>query len=132
MVADPDQLAARQEQFNELLTLADQPLAARLRWAEERAKAYRTGDQAAVFETLDLWQSWWRDVLLMAAGCSQAVVHIDRRADLEAAAAQYALPDLHAFVASINLAAQRLRDNVNPQLALEGVLLSMPERRAAR
>jgi len=132
MVADPSQLAARQEQFNELLTLTDQPLAARLRWAEECAKAYRAGEQAAVFEMLDLWQSWWRDVLLTAAGCPQAVVHIDRRDDLAAAATQYALPDLHAFVASISLAAQRLRDNVNPQLALEGVLLSMPERRAAR
>jgi DNA polymerase-3 subunit delta' len=132
MVADPSQLAARQEQFNELLTLTDQPLAARLRWAEECAKAYRAGEQAAVFEMLDLWQSWWRDVLLTAAGCPQAVVHIDRRDDLAAAATQYALPDLHAFVASISLAAQRLRDNVNPQLALEGVLLSIPERRAAR
>lgn len=126
----PDELTARQDQLAELLTLADQPLAARLRWAEERAKAYRAGDQTAVFETLDLWQSWWRDVLLTAAGCPQAVVHIDRRDDLAAAAAQYAIPDLHAFVASISLAAQRLRDNVNPQLALEGVALAMPERQA--
>ena len=132
MVADPNQLAVRQEQLNELLALTDQPLAARLRWAEEHAKAYRAGEQVAVFEMLDLWQSWWRDVLLTAAGCPQAVVHVNRRADLEAAAMQYTLPDLHAFVASISLAAQRLRDNVNPQLALEGVLLSIPERRAAR
>lgn len=131
MVESPDDLTARQERLDELLALTDRPLAARLRWAEEMAKAYRAGDQAAVFEMLELWQSWWRDVLLTAAGCPQAVVHIDRRTELEAAAARYALPDLHAFVASITLAVQRLRDNVNPQLALEGVLLSMPERRAA-
>lgn len=128
MVNARDELAARQDQLAELLALADQPLAARLRWAEERAKAYRAGDQTAVFEMLDLWQSWWRDVLLTAAGCPQAVSHIDRRNDLAAAAAQYAIPDLHAFVSGISLAAQRLRDNVNPQLALEGVVLAMPER----
>ncbi len=132
MIDAPDELAARQDQLAELLALADQPLAARLRWAEERAKAYRAGDQTAVFETLDLWQSWWRDVLLTAAGCPQAVVHIDRRHDLTAAAAQYAIPDLHAFVSGISLAAQRLRENVNPQLALEGVVLAMPERQAKR
>ncbi|MGQ9547189.1 MAG: DNA polymerase III subunit delta' [Roseiflexus sp.] len=126
MVESPDDLAAWQERLDELLTLVEQPLAARLRWAEEIAKSYRAGDQASVFEILELWQSWWRDVLLTAAGCPQAVVHIDRRADLEMAAARYALPDLHAFVAGISLAAQRLRDNVNPQLALEGILLSMP------
>ncbi|PMP80897.1 MAG: DNA polymerase III subunit delta', partial [Roseiflexus castenholzii] len=58
-----------------------------------------------------------------------AVVHIDRRDELVAAAAQHTVPDLHAFVSGIALAAQRLRDNVNPQLALEGVALAIPERR---
>lgn len=129
MIDTPDELAARRDQLAELLALADQPLATRLRWAEEQAKAYRAGDQTAVFETLDLWQSWWRDVLLTAAGCPQAVVHIDRRDELVAAAAQHTVPDLHAFVSGIALAAQRLRDNVNPQLALEGVALAIPERR---
>lgn len=132
MIDAPDELAARQNQLAELLALADQPLTARLRWAEERAKAYRAGDQTAVFETLELWQSWWRDVLLTAAGCPQAIIHIDRRDELARAATQYAIPDLYAFVAGISLAAQRLRDNVNPQLALEGVVLAMPERRSPR
>ncbi|MCS7287803.1 MAG: DNA polymerase III subunit delta' [Roseiflexus sp.] len=130
LIEAPDALAARQQRLDELLALADQPLVVRLRWAEECAKAYRAGEQTAVFETLDLWQSWWRDVLLTAAGCPQAIIHIDRREALAAAAAQYTVSDLHAFVSSISLAAQRLRDNVNPQLALEGMVLAMPERQA--
>lgn len=130
LVDAPDELNTWQNRLNELLDLADQSPVARLRWAEERAKDYRAGDQTAVFATLELWQSWWRDVLLTAAGCPQAVIHIDRRDDLAAAAAQYTIPDLHTFVSSISLAMQRLRDNVNPQLALEGVVLAMPERQA--
>lgn len=129
MVEAPEELEARQEQLAALLALNDLPIAARLRWAEERAKEYRGGEQTTVFETLALWQSWWRDVMLTAAGCPQAVIHIDRIDQLAAAAAQYGVADLHAFIMSINLAAQRLRENVNPQLALEGALLAFPERK---
>ncbi|NWG19698.1 MAG: DNA polymerase III subunit delta' [Chloroflexi bacterium] len=132
MADAPEELEARQEQLAALLSLAEQPIAARLRWAEERAKEYRAGEQAAVMDMLALWQSWWRDVLLTAAGCPQAIVHIDRRDEVTTAASHYAVADVHAFLTSIGLTVQRLRDNVNPQLAIEGTLLALPERRGVR
>jgi DNA polymerase-3 subunit delta' len=126
MTAAPDELEARQQQLEALVALNSQPRGAGFRWAEERAKEYRGGEQAAVFAALELWQSWWRDLLLTAAGCPEAIVHIDRRAELAQAAARYRLADVHAFVARLDSAARQLRENVNPQLALENVVLHLP------
>jgi DNA polymerase-3 subunit delta' len=126
MIAAPDELEARQQQLEALVALNSQPRGTGFRWAEERAKEYRGGEQAAVFAALELWQSWWRDLLLTAAGCPDAIVHIDRRAELAQAAVHYRLADIHAFVARIDSAARQLRENVNPQLALENVVLHLP------
>lgn len=126
MADAPEELAARRSQLDMLVALASQPRGAGFQWAEERAREYRGGDQAAVFAALDLWQSWWRDVMLSAAGCSDLVAHVDRRDELARAAARYPLADIHAFLARLAVAAQQLRENVNPQLALENVVLHLP------
>jgi DNA polymerase-3 subunit delta' len=126
MVDDPEELEQRQERLDALVALHGQPRRAGFRWAEERAKEYRAGQQEAVFAALDLWRSWWRDVLLVAGGCPEAIVHVDRRDELGQAAARYGLPEIHAFVARLGAATQQLRENVNPQLALENVLLHLP------
>jgi DNA polymerase-3 subunit delta' len=129
MVEHPDELEERRAQLDELLALAGKPRAALFRWAEERAKAYRGGEQASVFAMLELWQGWWRDVMLTAAGCPEQVVHVDRRAELSRIAKRYPLADIHAFIARLSGAAQHLRENVNPQLALEHVALHVPAER---
>lgn len=128
MVDQPDELVARQEQIAALVALHGQPRGAGFRWAEERAKEYRGGEQAAVFGALELWQSWWRDVLMLAAGCPETIIHIDQRESLQQAAAQYRLIDIHAFITRLDAAARQLRENVNPQLALENVVLHLPQR----
>jgi DNA polymerase-3 subunit delta' len=126
MVDNPDELEARQTLLDELAGLASLPRAEALRWAEEQSKLFRGGEQANVYAALDLWQGWWRDVMLTSAGCSEAVTHIDRRKELELAAKRYTLPQLHAFLRRISQTAQQLRENVNPQLAIENVLLHLP------
>jgi DNA polymerase-3 subunit delta' len=129
MVDAPEELAARQEQLAELVGLHGQPRGAGFRWAEERAKQFRGGEQALVFATLELWQSWWRDLLLTAAGCDEAIIHVDRRDELRQAAARYPLAEAHAFIARLDAAARQLRENVNPQLALENLALHLPQAR---
>jgi len=126
MVGSPDDLAAHQAQLDALLELHTQPRAATFRWAEERAKEYRGGEQAAVFAALELWQSWWRDVMVVAAGCPEQIAHIDRSDQIAQAARRYRLADIHAFIARLDETAKQLRENVNPQLALENALLHLP------
>jgi DNA polymerase-3 subunit delta' len=122
----PDEIARRDEQIQVLLALHGGGMAAGIQWAEQRAKEYRGGEQEQVFAWLELWQGWWRDVLLTAAGSPEGVVNVDRRAELERAAERHQLPELYAFVARIGQAARQLRENGNPQLVLENLALHLP------
>jgi DNA polymerase III subunit delta' len=126
MLNQPEAVARRDEQLDALLALQTQPTSAGLRWAEQRAKEYRSGEQASVFAWLELWQAWWRDLLLTAAGSPEGVVNIDRRDQLTRSAARHTLPQIHAFATQIGQAAQQLRENGNPQLVLEHVVLQLP------
>ncbi len=128
MLETPDEIGRRDEQLAALLALHEGGRPAGLRWAEQRAKEYRSGEQATVFAWLELWQSWWRDVLLTYTGCTEGVVNIDRREALERAAARHQLAELYAFTARIGQAAQQLRENGNPQLVLENLVLHLPGR----
>lgn len=126
MVQSPDALEERQAQLDTLISLSELPRAQAFRWAEEQAKHFRS-DQREVYAMLELWQSWWRDMLMYASGCEQAIVFVDRRSELERYARRYQLADIHGCVQRIGTAAQRMRENLNPQLALEHVLLHMPQ-----
>jgi DNA polymerase-3 subunit delta' len=126
IAAAPEEIQLRQERLQTLLALHQQPRSAAFRWAEERYQEYRSGQQALVFEWLELWQSWWRDVLLVSAGCPESITHTDRHEELQREAERCRLSEVYAFVARLGETSQQLRENVNPQLALENVLLHLP------
>lgn len=126
LLETPDALAQRNEQLAALLAVYEQGRSEAMRWAEQRVREYRSGEQESVFAWLELWQSWWRDVLLVAAGNPEAVVNIDRRADLERIARRHPLPQIYAFVTRLGQAARHLRDNANPNLVLENLALHAP------
>ncbi|NTU81634.1 MAG: DNA polymerase III subunit delta', partial [Chloroflexales bacterium] len=126
MLDRPEEIARRDEQITALLALHEGGSGAGMRWAEQRAKEYRGGEQETVFAWLELWQGWWRDVLLTAAGCPEGVINIDRRRELAQAAARHPLPQSFSFTARIGQAAQQLRENGNPQLVLESLALHLP------
>lgn len=125
-VETPEEIARRDEQLVALLTVHQQGRGAGMRWAEQRAKEYRGGEQETVFAWLELWQGWWRDVLLTAAGCPEGVVNVDRRAELQRDAERHQLPEIYAFTARLGQAARQLRENGNPQLVLENLALHLP------
>lgn len=121
----PDLLNARAEQLDALVELSSQPLIERFKWAETASKSYKGGEKDGLFDLLDLWQVWWRDVLLVATGADAGVVNVDRRDQL-AALQRTPLPVIHRVIRSINEAATQIRENVGPQLALEHVVLHLP------
>ncbi|MCS6888693.1 DNA polymerase III subunit delta' [Chloroflexus sp.] len=126
LLADPAAQAARREQIAELIALSTQDLNAGLRWAEQRSKEYRAGEQETALAWLEVWQSWWRDVVYVAAGCDEAVTNVDRRAELAATAQRVTLAAAFAFLQQLIAAGQQLRENVNPQLAFEHLVLHLP------
>lgn len=126
MVQNPDALQSYQEQLDELIDLRVRSRADQFAWAEERAKEYRGGEQERAFAALELWQRWQRDVLLVAAGRGDAIVFSDRQAALQQAATRTSLTALHAFLKRLELAARQLRENTNPQVVFENLLLHAP------
>jgi hypothetical protein len=73
------------------------------------------------------WIAWWRDVLVVRAGCSEFVAGIDRIDEVCGAAERL---DVSAIVGAINrtgIAIAHLDDNVNPRLAAEGLVLDLPD-----
>ncbi|HEY0739575.1 MAG TPA: DNA polymerase III subunit delta' [Herpetosiphonaceae bacterium] len=125
-VANPDLLEEQQQRLDVLIQLGAASRVARLRWAEERAKEYRGGEHVAAIEWLRLWQSWWRDVLLLRSGNTAAITHLDRQDELDAAAQGLSLAEVQHFLVQLDATRQQLAENVNPQLAFENVTLHIP------
>ncbi len=81
-----------------------------------------------VQEQLLAWTGWWRDLMLVKLDCAEAVTNVDRREGLVEMAGDYGLAEMRAFIESLRLAGERLSLNVNAQLALEALMLSIPEK----
>ena len=82
-------------------------------------------------ERLALWLDWWRDLVLVSADCEEGVTNVDRLARLRGTAKDYSLAQIRAFIDSVQAAAEQLRLNANPLLALEVLMLNVPEMRGA-
>jgi len=80
-------------------------------------------------EVLDLWQGWWRDLLLARSGNTQALINIDRQQTIINEAQHYTLNDIQGCLRTIEHTAQQIEQNVNATLAMEVLLLNMPRPR---
>jgi DNA polymerase-3 subunit delta' len=122
---DESVLEQRREALDRAQALASAPLAERFAWAAETGGRY-TKDRAGVQATLEVWQAWWRDILLMAAGRENQAVHRDRLDTLRPLAAQCDVPAAVRALRGIADARQQLVENASPVLALEMMTLAMP------
>jgi DNA polymerase-3 subunit delta' len=83
----------------------------------------------AIPQVLDLWRSWWRDVVLIANGgeASNHIVHTDQWDSLSEIAQRVGRYGAsYALQAVCKTAEQLERTNVSARLALEVMLLKMP------
>ncbi|GAI16041.1 unnamed protein product [marine sediment metagenome] len=76
-----------------------------------------------------MWLDWWRDLLLVKVGCNEAITNVDLEATLIDSARGYNLAQVKAFINSIQATAEQLRQNANPQLVLEVLMISIPRRK---
>lgn len=124
---DESLLEAHSQNLDRLLELTDASLQQRFSFAASLASQY-SKSRSAVEETLNLWLEWWRDVLLVKAGCIQFVTNIDRETGLREYAECYSLIDIRGFMEAVRAALQQLEQNANPRLVLEVLMLNMPAR----
>jgi DNA polymerase-3 subunit delta' len=125
---DPAVLEERAAALDEASRLYVSGLAERFAVAAALAGRWAK-DRAAVLRTLDIWMSWWRDVLLSAAGAERGMVNVDRLDPIRAAAIEMQTADAARALRALRDARGQLEENANPRLALEVLMLRLPERR---
>jgi DNA polymerase-3 subunit delta' len=81
-----------------------------------------------VRETLRVWMSWWRDVMLVQLGLLGRVVHLDagEQEALRGAASRVSREAARGAAAAIQQTLADLDTNVNARLALDLLLLRLP------
>ncbi len=122
---DDGLLDQRREALDRAQALACAPVAERFAFAAELGGRY-TRNRAATQETLEAWQAWWRDILLIAAGREIQAVHRDRLDTLRPLAAQCDVKAAVRALRGISEVRQQLTENATPVLALELMMLSLP------
>jgi len=94
---------------------------ARFAYAEKASK-----DKDSLRETLLIWLSYWRDVLLRSADAEMPVMNLDRAAEIESLAARIDLGQARGAVRRIEQSLDHLERSVNARLMTEVLLLDLP------
>ena len=123
--ASEDLLQRRTEQLDGLAGVVAGDTEARFAFAGQLATRFSQNRQL-VQDRLDLWLDWWRDLLLVKAGLEGAVTNVDRLEELRRMAPGFSVAQVRAFIDSIQLTGDQLKQNANARLALEVLMLSLP------
>ncbi|HEX8990245.1 MAG TPA: DNA polymerase III subunit delta' C-terminal domain-containing protein [Anaerolineales bacterium] len=121
LLEDPSALAFRLERLADLQALLGGTRSYRFAYAEKLA-----ADKDGLRNSLLLWLSFWRDVLLRAGGAEAPPSNLDHSSQIEALAKRLSLPEARRVVAGLEQALQQLDANVNPRLLAEVALLDWP------
>jgi len=124
---DDSLLQRRAERIDRLLDITNGDYEERFDYVAQLVAQF-SQSRDLVQKILDLWLDWWRDLLLVKLGCNDTITNIDLEAMLVDMARGYNLAQIKAFINSIQAAGEQLRQNANPRLVLEVLMLSMPGR----
>jgi DNA polymerase III subunit delta' len=126
---DERMMEQREKALERAEALASATLAERFAFAGSLGSGY-TKDRDGVQASLEMWQEWWRDILLIAAGREDRAVHRDRLDRLRVLASQCDVAGAVRALRAIGDARQQLAENASPTLALEAMMLALPELRS--
>lgn len=119
--ADETLLRDREKYLVALEQALQQDRAARIHLAQRLARNAET-----LPDVFDLWQSWWRDLLLARSGNVDALTNVDRKATALNEAQHYTLGEIVSCLQAVQQAAQQVEQNVKPSLVMEVLLLKLP------
>jgi DNA polymerase-3 subunit delta' len=125
---DNSLLQQHTEELNRLQGIIKADYEERFAYVAQLATRF-TQNRGAVYDVLDLWLDYWRDLMLVKLGCHDIIANIDRKDELVEMAGSYRLAQIKAFIESIKSAAEQLRQNVNTRLALEVLMLDIPRKK---
>ena len=114
-------LEARANYLDDLQTLLQGDRVARFAYAEDLTKKSERAREA-----IDLWRTWWRDVLLTASGSTAELINIDRMAQVQALAQHVDVHQAKAAADACGRALWQMDRNVTARLVVEVLLLDLP------
>ncbi len=122
MMNDATVLEKREERLNDLQTLLPAPRVEKFSYADKLAK-----DKDAMRQTILIWLSYWRDVLLRVAGAETPLVNVDRNMEIEFLAGRLELSAARRVVGEMESALEKMDRNINSRLLAEVLLLDLPK-----
>jgi len=98
---------------------------ARIKAAERLSK--RVGnDKAALRDILEIWLTYWRDVLLQAHDCPVKPCNSDRAEEIRSLAARASAGEAQGALEATGRTIEALATNANIRLALDALFLDFP------
>ena len=116
-------LAFRAEKLDDLRKLLASKRYERFHYAEKLSKEK---DKDLFRQTLLIWLSYWRDVLLKTSGAQAALINIDRADEIDGVTYEVDRPLARAITENLEKAIDRLDRNVNSRLLAEVTLMDWP------
>ena len=93
----------------------------RMRYAEQLSS-----HKEDISTALDVWRSWWRDLLMIKLGEDELVVNTDQLDNLRIWEGRYNTGQILAFLKELNGASRVMEQDANARLALEALFLKLP------
>ncbi|WKZ37206.1 MAG: DNA polymerase III subunit delta' [Anaerolineales bacterium] len=122
LVDDATLLEKREERLDDLQTLLPAPRVEKFSYADKLSK-----DKDTMRQTIMIWLSYWRDVMLRAAGAGSPLINIDRNMEIEFLAGRLDLSTARKVVNEHESALEKMDRNVNSRLLAEVLLLNLPK-----
>ncbi|MCK4863129.1 MAG: DNA polymerase III subunit [Dehalococcoidales bacterium] len=124
---DDSLLQQRDQELSRMLDTIKADYVERFAYVSRLAARF-TQNRGAVYDILDLWLDYWRDLMLVKLDHHDMITNIDRKDELVEMAGGYRLNQMKDFIKSISSTAEQLRQNVNTRLALEVLMLDIPSK----
>jgi DNA polymerase-3 subunit delta' len=121
VLGDSGVLQRRDRRLDDLDNLLKASITDRFGYAASLARS-----PVATQETLDLWITWWRDVMTLAAGADTPLTNVDRHHKLLKHAEWFTVEQSVSVVGALCRASERLGRNANSRLTLEVLMLDLP------
>ena len=123
---NPELLSMRSQRLEAISSMTDADLEHRFSYAAQLSGQYFS-ERDCVREILHLWLCWWRDILLLGQGAKEYIQNVEFLETLSQQAEKLTLTQQMHVVRSVSRTLDVLEQNVNPRLALEVMMLALPE-----
>ncbi len=125
LLSDREAMQRRRAALEEVSLLVGAPVLDRIEAASRYAKRFSDA-RPELFEMLEEWEAWWRDVLVVKASAPELAAGADQMQALQALARRTTLQGAADAVRLVQRTRRQLMENVNPRLALEALTLGLP------